>query len=295
MSMEILTDQFLLDVCRVTYQDDEITPEFCSDLQAIVPLVGDQWPPSSEHLEYAVTLLASALCQLRRYHPRHLPLGYTGPTIQSVGWMDRNDLDNLAKQITGMAWGNANPRIVATTVSVAITNAVELGFLEERQYDAWRPGMDSGSGWRAALTVTPYGLNRARHVAESLATSVPAVLAKHQTEMAAVPEKPVPKQISNVSAKDVSVGAPIMTTTPTEEIGTWMVGGVLKKLRTKAQRDIIQVLHAAGAAGLSSDELDRKSGHTDARKILGRLAKKDLGWQSVIVLPGNSHGRYRIN
>jgi len=62
---------------------------------------------------------------------------------------------------------------------------------------------------------------------------------------------------------------------------------------TEAQYNVVQTLLEAGENGLTKDELDRRSGHTDARKILGRLADKQ-DWAQVIPLPGTSGKRYRI-
>jgi hypothetical protein len=45
---------------------------------------------------------------------------------------------------------------------------------------------------------------------------------------------------------------------------------------------------------LTKDQLDAKSGHSEARKILKRLATSDPDWAAVIQMPGLPGRRYRI-
>jgi hypothetical protein len=63
---------------------------------------------------------------------------------------------------------------------------------------------------------------------------------------------------------------------------------------TLAQYDVVKALLSAGERGLSKDELDHKSKHGDARKILKRLADSDPDWKAVIRFPGIAGRRYRI-
>lgn len=63
---------------------------------------------------------------------------------------------------------------------------------------------------------------------------------------------------------------------------------------TDAQYDVIQTLLEAGPQGLKKDDLDYKSGHPDARKILKRLHDSSPLWQSVISLPKRKGLRYRL-
>jgi hypothetical protein len=73
-----------------------------------------------------------------------------------------------------------------------------------------------------------------------------------------------------------------------------IVGGVEKGPLTLPQYDVVKALLDAGERGLSKDELDRKSKHGDARKILKRLAKSDPDWNAAIHFPGKAGGGYRI-
>ena len=65
-----------------------------------------------------------------------------------------------------------------------------------------------------------------------------------------------------------------------------IVNGKKKAILTKARYDVVQALLEAGESGLSKDDLDKKSGHSEARKLLNRLAEKDEDWVKVIRLPG---------
>jgi hypothetical protein len=63
---------------------------------------------------------------------------------------------------------------------------------------------------------------------------------------------------------------------------------------TVPQYDGVKALLDAGELGLSKDQLDRESGHGDARKILKRLADSDHDWKVVIHFPRKPFGRYRV-
>jgi hypothetical protein len=73
-----------------------------------------------------------------------------------------------------------------------------------------------------------------------------------------------------------------------------VVNGYTKPLLTQAEYDILMALKQAGPRGLSLEDLDRQSGHPEARKYLKKLAK-DRDWQSVIVFPDHfKRGGYRL-
>jgi hypothetical protein len=72
------------------------------------------------------------------------------------------------------------------------------------------------------------------------------------------------------------------------------VNGKVKSRLTPAQHASVKALLEAGKQGLTKDELDRKSGHGDTRKILKRLANKDPDWKEVIQFAGTTGMRYRI-
>jgi hypothetical protein len=73
-----------------------------------------------------------------------------------------------------------------------------------------------------------------------------------------------------------------------------LVAGKTKGTLTTPQYNVVKALLDAGEAGLTKDELDRKSRHGDARKILKRLADSDPDWQAVLSFPGTTGKRYRL-
>jgi hypothetical protein len=73
-----------------------------------------------------------------------------------------------------------------------------------------------------------------------------------------------------------------------------IVLGKEKRTLTNAQYDAVQALLSAGDVGLTKDELDRKSGHGDTRKVLKRLADSDDDCSKVIHFPGETGKGYRI-
>lgn len=155
----ILSDETLLRICRVSQEDLEAMPALGEELRLARQLIP---PPRSHHdgrLEHLVALLVSVLGKL----PQHdLPIGYNSPGFDIKGWVERDALEQLAKQIVGMAWLDVAADQVASHVYQAVTESIRLGLLDSRDYDAWCPGMSSGSGWRIAVTATPYGITKAR-------------------------------------------------------------------------------------------------------------------------------------
>lgn len=73
-----------------------------------------------------------------------------------------------------------------------------------------------------------------------------------------------------------------------------IVMGKTKGRLTKPQYDVIEALVKAGDTGLSKDGLDWESQHTEARKILRRLAAKDADWAAIIIFPDKPHQHYRL-
>src|SRR5262249_19042815 len=70
--------------------------------------------------------------------------------------------------------------------------------------------------------------------------------------------------------------------------------GKQKDPLTVAQYDVVKALLGAGETGLSKDKLDSVSKHSDARKVLKRLANSDRDWKAVIHFGLRPGGRYRI-
>ena len=72
------------------------------------------------------------------------------------------------------------------------------------------------------------------------------------------------------------------------------VNGKYKKTLTAKRYNTVQALIQAGENGLTKDELDKKSGHTEARKALADMAKKHADWGAAIIMPQETGKRYRI-
>lgn len=161
-----LSDETLLQVCRATLEDAESMPEWMDELRWVPRLIQPRRHVS--HLSSAVTLLAFLLGELPRHNPVHLPFGYAGPQMRSAKWIDLDTLDRIGKQIVGLVLHDLDPEKVAFEVQYAIAQASQLGFIEQKDYDAWRPGMASGSGWRSAVMATPYGLAKARSLGAAM-------------------------------------------------------------------------------------------------------------------------------
>jgi hypothetical protein len=74
-----------------------------------------------------------------------------------------------------------------------------------------------------------------------------------------------------------------------------LIRGVKQPELTAAQYDVLAALVAAGSRGLTKVQLVKASGHTDAVKILGRIASASTELAGVILFPGKSgQGGYRI-
>lgn len=162
-----LTDETLLEIIRVSADHKELTPELFADLRAARSLVGQRQSCHDTRLEHGLALLTSALGRLSPHNLRHYPFGHSGPTIQSDGWVDRDTVEKVAHQIAGLMWSDALAARVAIDIQHGLTQALTLSFIEQVDYDAWQPGMASGSGWRAALSATPYGVTKARALVQA--------------------------------------------------------------------------------------------------------------------------------
>jgi hypothetical protein len=202
-----LTDEELLQTCRVSKRNQGITPEWVADLRLVPRLVGQRCLRQDSYLEPAMTLLTSVLGRLPQYNPVHLPFGYEGPQIHSHGWVERDTLEQVGKQIVGLTWRETDPDTIAVAVPQAVSGAVRLAFMEEQDYDAWRPGMPSGSGWRSALNATPYGIMKVRSIVEERfgdpdGENKPAQSDQTCTEPATVPETKPDAHVSAGAAVD---------------------------------------------------------------------------------------------
>jgi hypothetical protein len=72
------------------------------------------------------------------------------------------------------------------------------------------------------------------------------------------------------------------------------VNGKTKDPLTPAKYVVVRALMEAGEAGLSMDELKRRSGKQDAVKHLRDLRDQDGAWKQAIIMAGQPWDRYRI-
>jgi len=265
----------LLEICRASEDDPEVTAELRARLRSVPALMGEPYARRGHRLELALALLTAVLGRLRRYNPTHLPFGYAGPTIRSHNWVEREGLERVGKQIAGLMWPTLSAETVAVAIEQAVCEAVRLGFLEQQQYDAWRPGMPSGSGWRKAVAMTPYGMLKAE---SAMPESVADASGTHATEP--LPEPPQTEARHDGPAVE-----------PGRRGEACRVLGKKKKPLTDAQYAVVSALIAAGEEGMSKDALEQV--RPSARRILKRL-REDPDWAAVILMPGQTNGRYRI-
>lgn len=162
--------ELLLEACRIGLEDVQLTPEIMEDLSAAYALAQRGRP--GRHggtLPHAATLLTAALGRMPRFNPTHLPFGFGGPELKSRQWVDQDRIELIMTQIIGLCQPAWDEQRVTFESQRAVSDAAKLGLIETRNYDGWIPGMASGSGWRTAVSATPYGLVRARQAAKASA------------------------------------------------------------------------------------------------------------------------------
>jgi hypothetical protein len=271
--------EVLLEACRLSKEDPYLTEEALADLTRAVRLTSQGADACDRGLlAQAVTLLTAALSHVPRFKAAHLPLGTCGSPTRSRPWVALERLKFMSTQMVGLyvtAWDIEHVRNAAQN---AVADAASLGLLEQRVYDAWMPGMVSGSGWTMAVAATPLGIVRARQAAGTWAS--PAMTDIPSTG----PTAPIPANPEPVAPQGpaVTLGDP----------GTaCRVLGQAKRPLTDAQHAVVAALRDAGSEGLSKDALE--SVRSSARRILRDL-RRDCHWAQVILLPQQTNGRYRI-
>lgn len=158
----ILDDQMLMNICRISEKDIMEAPDVLSTLRMAADMIPLQPTRHSGRMEFVSTLLAEGLGLIGSFNPTHLPFGYEGPVVKSFGWLDRDDLELVLKQIVGLTWLDCFAQEVDLIVKQAVSTAINLGLIEYKRYDAWRPGMSTGSGWRDAVSATTYGVMKSK-------------------------------------------------------------------------------------------------------------------------------------
>ncbi len=164
--------------------------------------------------------------------------------------------------------------------------------------DIYRPGVD------LAIERAKAYEKRMREYIKACFKSVAAQASRSGTEEDATPDPPPSASDGAISAaasheEGDQVGNKLGADQTTEP-SVWLLGrgepchvlGQEKPPLTDAQYDVVKALLEAGEKGLSKDSLTLV--RRDARGILLRLKKKDDDWDTVILMPGQSHGGYRL-
>lgn len=104
-------------------------------------------------------------------------------------------------------------------------------------------------------------------------------------------EPPQPHATSNGSrtAPNVQPGPMVVLGRPGEPC---TVNGKQKRALTDGQHAVVAALMSAGAEGLTKDAIEEE--RSSAREILKRLRDSDEDWAAVIIMAGQTNGRYRI-
>jgi hypothetical protein len=75
---------------------------------------------------------------------------------ESLDWVDQDDVATTARNVFGLVDGVPTESL-PRTVDSALKTAVSVGLIRVSEWDAWHPGMASGSGRRDQYAVTPLG------------------------------------------------------------------------------------------------------------------------------------------
>ncbi|HRR86051.1 MAG TPA: hypothetical protein P5316_13660 [Phycisphaerae bacterium] len=184
--MSSMKDEDLLKLC-------ELPADSGADVLALLRTAArllEQWSREGACAGAAVAM-AAAMGRAGHWSVRSLPFGYEGPSIRHEGWIKRDDLALKLTQLGGLICGR---RFAARHADTAIARAVQEYWLREGQHGGWRPGMESGSGWKTVVQAQPVGLGWAREMAESPPTmTIPQVpTAATASTLAAVSSSPPP-------------------------------------------------------------------------------------------------------
>jgi len=153
----IMTETELLKLCELP--DD--TPEESREFLRLAALLLEK-SATGQHPEAAVTLVAAAMGRTGKWCVESLPFGYAGPRVEHQGWIKREDLATKVAQLWGIIAGG---KFHAELVPYTIDRAMQAYWLSEKNYDTWRPGMQSGTGWTKVVQAQPVGIARARELA----------------------------------------------------------------------------------------------------------------------------------
>lgn len=194
--MSSMKDEELLKLC-------ELPADSAADVLALLRTAArllEQWSQQDSCAGAAVAM-AAAMGRAGHWSVRSLPFGYEGPSIRHEGWIKRDDLALKLTQLGGLIGGR---RFAARHADTAIAHAVQEYWLREERHDGWRPGMESGSGWKKVVQAQPVGLARASEMAESptILTPPQASTTAAAPTFAAVSSSPSPAALDSFPAPE---------------------------------------------------------------------------------------------
>ncbi|MCL2649067.1 MAG: hypothetical protein FWD61_19055 [Phycisphaerales bacterium] len=216
-----MTESELLKLCELP---DDVPEESREFLRLAAMLL--EKSTAGQHPEAAVTLVAAAMGRTGKWCVESLPFGYAGPRVEHQGWIKREDLATKVAQLWGLIAGS---KFYAELVPYTIDRATQAYWLSEKNYDTWRPGMQSGTGWAKVVQAQPVGITRAQELAmASASAATPAlnvpipwkVAASQSTATGPVtappPNVPAPLKIVSPPPVPVSPPAPAPASTSTQ-------------------------------------------------------------------------------
>ena len=165
----------------------------------------------------AAVALATAVVRTGGQNVRSLPFGYDGPRVEHEGWLRREDLTRWLTQLGGRVAGG---RFNADSARLAVENALHEYWLRAERFDAWRPGMPSGSGWTDVIQPQAAGIARASQMAAELAAAfsqvrpVPAIEPTTTTPWKPIAQAPEPAAEADSDAADEATIATPRTRNP---------------------------------------------------------------------------------
>jgi hypothetical protein len=118
----------------------------------------------------AAVALATAVARAGGQNVQSLPFGYEGPGVEHEGWLRREDLTRWLTQLGSLVAGG---RFNADSARLAVEYALREYWLRAERFDAWRPGMPSGSGWTDVIQPQAAGIARATQMAAEPASWPP--------------------------------------------------------------------------------------------------------------------------
>ena len=165
--------------------------------------------------------------------------------------------------------------------NLSFLDGAEIALIETKLEREYVIALSEAQRVKAVMPATIEGIsNNSGHVStECIRTERVAANVEKGEETAARQGQP----IEPGAIKPVAQSKRVMLFGPDEQP---IVTEKRKSILPKARYDVVQALIEAGESGLSKDDLDAKSGHSDARKLLYALVKNDSDWKAAILLPG---------